>query len=118
MSIRQLHLLHRHGDRSPCNLVNVYMKNLSFDCDDWEVYNGLTIEPEVRLSVKIVSGANSYAGTCMLGQLTPQGGNHLFRIGQALQEIYVDSYGLLQEPLDPSSLFVHPTQIHAPTSPP
>ena len=45
MRIAQLHVLHRHGDRSPTNLVTAYMRNITFDCT-WKVYWALSSDPE------------------------------------------------------------------------
>eukprot|EP00760_Papus_ankaliazontas_P006801 PhM_4_TR13178/c0_g1_i1/m.7556 len=90
----QVHYLHRHGDRAPCNAIPQYMNNASFNCS-WVVKQSVAtsvpssgVKTGTRFRVATVPDRSTYLGTCQLGQLTPVGGQQLFAAGTSLREIY------------------------------
>jgi hypothetical protein len=91
----QLHIIHRHGDRSPNSLL--YHEDQDWDkCDhpqeNFFIQNGPLFSRVVDISVSAsqspIHGDGMWKGNCNLGQLTQKGHRQMEQLGDILGKRY------------------------------
>ncbi|KAI9146351.1 histidine phosphatase superfamily [Paraphysoderma sedebokerense] len=107
-NLSKLVVVHRHGDRSPVNVIPDDVR-MTWDCKSMVEYSFLQDEPHTNgwnmqkalVGRKVVRIENEiwkpkmWGGSCLQAELTTKGREHLIDFGSNIRQIYVDRLGFL-----------------------
>ena len=112
LSLVQVQILTRHGDRSPIHWFRspVYNDTAIWNCKidrlSYENYENRYTTQNRLTSERFMPGRQANLGNCGLGSLTQKGANQHIQNGELFRTMYVDTAKFLSEKWDDKSVYV------------
>eukprot|EP01098_Paradermamoeba_levis_P006126 TRINITY_DN2543_c0_g1_i2.p1 TRINITY_DN2543_c0_g1~~TRINITY_DN2543_c0_g1_i2.p1 ORF type:complete len:342 (-),score=83.06 TRINITY_DN2543_c0_g1_i2:422-1447(-) len=113
--LEMVHVLIRHGDRAPCQKLDIPSK-VSWNCKANSLsyignISSTADEVDRVYRKRYIPSLEVLPGNCGLGELTERGREQHIALGTYWRKLYIQTYGFLPKKYDTNEMFIRSTDV-------